>query len=193
MLNLDVISKKIHEKRKQIGLTQDELADRLYVSRQAVSKWEMGKSLPSLEVLLEMTELFDVTIDYMLDGSELSDHDYQSMFMQYPRESVIYHFLNSNHLNEDIKHIFYLLTQKERRQMIDQIISKQLTLDPDMLWPYLSVSERKYLLGNLISKDMDHDLSTLYDMMSTEERMMVDPQLGKTVIHVKNKRKGDKS
>ncbi|MDD4069689.1 MAG: helix-turn-helix transcriptional regulator [Candidatus Izemoplasmatales bacterium] len=109
MLNLDLISKKIIEKRKQKGMTQNELADALFVSRQAVSKWEMGKSLPSIEVLLENTELFDVTIDYMLDGSELSDHDYQTMFMQYPRESVIHHYQNSNHLNEDIKNIFYLL------------------------------------------------------------------------------------
>ncbi|TNF07635.1 MAG: XRE family transcriptional regulator [Bacillota bacterium] len=192
MLNLDLISRKIIEKRKQKGLTQEELAEALYVSRQAVSKWEMGKSLPSLEVLLEMTELFDVTIDYMLDGSELSDHDYQSMFMQYPRESVIYHFLNSNHVNDDIKNIFYLLTQKERKQMIDQMITKQLSIDVNLLWPYLSVVERKYLIGNFMSKDMDSDLFTLYDMMTTEEKMMVHPE-GRTNIIVKNKRKGEKS
>ncbi|MDD3127205.1 MAG: helix-turn-helix transcriptional regulator, partial [Candidatus Izemoplasmatales bacterium] len=110
MLNIDLISKKITAKRKQKGMTQEELADALFVSRQAVSKWEMGKSLPSIDSLVEMTKLFDVTIDYILDGSEINDHDYQSMFMQYPRESVIYHFLNSNHINDDIKNIFYLLT-----------------------------------------------------------------------------------
>lgn len=193
MLNLELISKKIIEKRKQRGMTQNELADALYVSRQAVSKWEMGKSLPSLEVLLEMTELFDVTIDYMLDGSELSDHDYQSMFMQYPRESVISRFLNSNHLNEDIKNIFYLLTSKERKQMIDQFIAKQICIDATVLWPHLSMAERKNLIGNLVSKDVDQDLSRLYDMMSSEEKMMVNPEGSHTITYVSNKRKGEKS
>ena len=193
MLNLDLISKKIIEKRKQKGMTQNELADALFVTRQAVSKWEMGKSLPSIEVLLEMTELFDVTIDYMLDGSELSDHDYPSMFMQYPRESVIYHFLNSNHLNEDIKNIFYLLTTKERKQMIDQLIAKQLSLNYYSLWPYLSVEERKYFIGNMKSKESDQNLLTLYDMMSNEEKMMVNLKGKQTITYVSNKRKGEKS
>ena len=193
MLNLDVISKKILEKRKQIGLTQDELADRLYVSRQAVSKWEMGKSIPSLEVLLEMTELFDVTIDYMLDGSDLKDDDYLSMFMQYPRESVIYHFLNSNHLNENIKNIFYLLQPKERKQMIDQIMNKMIDIDLNRLWPYMSIGERKYLLGNLVSKEMDQDIHTLYEMMSTEEQMMVNVDGQYIIRHQKKFKKGEKN
>ena len=192
MLNLDVISKKIIEKRKQIGMTQNELADALYVSRQAVSKWEMGKSIPSLEVLLEMTELFDVTIDYMLDGSDLKDNDYQSMFMQYPRESVIYHFLNSNKINEDMKNIFYLLTPKERKQMIDQFMSGKINFDVQLLWPYMSMVERRYLLGNLISKEMDEDLNSLFHMMSKEEQMMLYNEDGVNIIYLNKKRKGDK-
>jgi len=192
MLNLEIISKKIIEKRKQIGMTQNELADALYVTRQAVSKWEMGKSLPSIEALIEMTELFDVTIDYMLDGSDLRDDDYASMFMQYPRESVIYRFINSNHLNDQIKNIFYLLSTKERKQMIDQVINGYLHLDVHGLWPYLSTAERKYLLGNMISKDMDKNLEKLYAMMSTEERMMMNISGDYTSFHSHVSRKNKK-
>jgi len=173
MLNLETISKKITEKRKQIGMTQNELADALYVTRQAVSKWEMGKSLPSIEVLIEMTELFDVTIDYMLDGSDIKENDYAAMFMQYPRESVIYHFMNSGHQNDQIKDIFYLLTTKERKQMIDQVLSGFLNIEIHLLWPYLSKAERKYLLGNIVSKEKGKDIEKIYDMMTTEEQMMV--------------------
>lgn len=129
----------------------------------------------------------------MLDGSELNHQDYATMFMQYPRESVIYHFLDSHHLNEDIKHIFYLLTQKERKQMIDQMLRSKIDLRVDMLWPYLNVSERKYIIGNYKSKNMNKDLSTLYDMMSTEERLMVMSLCEPPITHVKNKRKGEKS
>lgn len=193
MLNLQIISKKITEKRKQIGMTQNELADALYVTRQAVSKWEMGKSLPSIEVLLEMTELFDVTIDYLLDESDIREDDYQSMFMQYPRESVIYRFINSNRMNEQIGNIFYLLTTKERKQMIDQVFGGYLHLDIQTLWPYLSMVERKYLLGNMKSKNMDKNIENIYDMMSTEERLMIEQDylLTHTYIERKNK-KGEK-
>jgi len=193
MLNLDLIGKKIIEKRKNLGMTQNELADALFVSRQAVSKWEMGKSLPGIDVFLQMTKLFNVTIDYMLDGSELNNHDYQSMFMQYPRESVIYHFLNSSDLNKNIENIFYLLTTQERNQIIDQLITKKINLDVHKLWPYLSKLERKYLIGNYMSKDIDQDLSTLYEMMSIEEKIMVNPKMGKTISYLSNQRKGEKS
>lgn len=190
MLNLEIISKKIIEKRKLIGMSQNELADALFVTRQAVSKWEMGKCLPSIDVLVEMTELFDVTIDYMLDGSDLRDNDYATMFMQFPRESVIYRFINSDHLNTDIKNIFYLLTTKERKQMIDQFLNGYLKLDAQMLWPCLSMAERKYLLGNMVSKDINQDLECLYAMMTTEERSMMN--IDKTYFITKITKKGEK-
>ena len=192
MLNLELISRKISEKRKQKGMTQEELADVLFVSRQAVSKWEMGKSLPSLDVFLELTKLFDVTIDYMLDNSELKDNDYQSMFMQYPRESVICHFLNSKRLNEDIKNIFYLLTKSERKLIINRFLANQLNVDITNLWPYLSISERRYLLGNLISKGLNKDLSTIYDMLSIEERKMINFKRDKIITYNKKTLKGEK-
>jgi transcriptional regulator with XRE-family HTH domain len=187
MLNLEKISKKIIEKRKQIGMTQNELADALFVTRQAVSKWEMGKSLPSLEVLLEITELFDVTIDYMLDGSDLKDDDYQTMFMQYPRESVIYRFINSNNMSEQIGNIFYLLNTKERKQMIDQVLCGSLRCAIHDLWPCLSTTERRYVIGNLKSKDMDKNIEMIYDMMSTEEQMMVSDDYSVTRTHISRK------
>lgn len=194
MLNLEKISKKIIEKRKHIGMTQNELADALFVTRQAVSKWEMGKSLPSLEVLLEMTELFDVTIDYMLDGSDVKDDDYQTMFMQYPRESVIYRFINSENRNEQIGNIFYLLNTKERKQMIDQVLSGNLRLAIHNLWPYLSTVERRYVIGNMKSKYMDKNIEMIYDLMSTEEKMMVSSDYEITETHVSRKhKKGEKN
>jgi transcriptional regulator with XRE-family HTH domain len=173
MLNLVHIGKKIEEKRKQLSMTQNDLAERLYVTRQAVSKWEMGKSLPSMDVFVAMTKLFDVTIDYLVDGSELKENDYATMFMQYPRESVIYHFLHSDHINQDVKHIFYLLSHSERRQILDQWLGKKVHIDLLSLWPMLSIEERTYLLGNILSKNMDHHLDKLYGMLSFEEKMMI--------------------
>ena len=62
------IEERIQELRKGKGLSQEQLADVLGVSRQAVSKWESGQSLPEIEKLLAMSELFGVTIDYILKG-----------------------------------------------------------------------------------------------------------------------------
>ena len=57
--------------RKQKGLTQEELAEALYVSRTAVSKWESGRGYPNIESLKAIAAFFSVTIDELLSGSEV--------------------------------------------------------------------------------------------------------------------------
>lgn len=55
---------------KQKGYSQEELADKVGVSRQAVSKWESEQTTPDLEKVIAMSELFEVTTDYILKGIE---------------------------------------------------------------------------------------------------------------------------
>lgn len=62
------IEERIQELRKSKGLSQEQLAETLGVSRQAVSKWESGQSMPEVEKLLAMSSLFDVSTDYILKG-----------------------------------------------------------------------------------------------------------------------------
>ena len=62
---------KLQELRKKKGLTQEELAQALYVSRTAVSKWESGRGLPGIESLKAIAKYFSVTIDDLLSGGEL--------------------------------------------------------------------------------------------------------------------------
>ena len=57
---------KIVELRKQKGLSQEELAERLGVSRQAVSRWELGQTLPDIVNLVQLCELFGVSADYLV-------------------------------------------------------------------------------------------------------------------------------
>lgn len=63
------LSERIQLLRRQQGFSQEELADRLGVSRQAVSKWESGQSTPDLERVVAMSEVFGVTTDYLLKGA----------------------------------------------------------------------------------------------------------------------------
>ena len=64
------LSEKIMNLRKKNGWSQEELAERLDISRQSVSKWESEQSTPDLEKVIIMSELFEVTTDYILKGIE---------------------------------------------------------------------------------------------------------------------------
>ncbi len=61
---------RIQYLRKTKGISQEELADKVGVSRQAVSKWEGEQSIPDLEKIITMSEYFEVTTDYILKGIE---------------------------------------------------------------------------------------------------------------------------
>ncbi len=62
---------KLQELRKSRGLTQEELAEALFVSRTAISKWESGRGYPSIDSLKEISSYFSVSIDDLLSGEQL--------------------------------------------------------------------------------------------------------------------------
>lgn len=64
-------NEKLQLLRKQKGLTQEELADALFVSRTAVSKWESGRGFPNIESLKAISKYFSVSLDKLLSGDEL--------------------------------------------------------------------------------------------------------------------------
>lgn len=64
-------NEKLQELRKSRGLTQEELAEALFVSRTAISKWESGRGYPSIDSLKEISKYFSVTIDELLTGEKL--------------------------------------------------------------------------------------------------------------------------
>ena len=64
------LADKIMQLRKQKGWSQIDLADRLDVSRQSVSKWEMAQAVPELDKIVKLSELFNVSTDYLLKDSE---------------------------------------------------------------------------------------------------------------------------
>ena len=64
------LSEKLIKLRKDSGWSQEELADRLGISRQAVSKWESAASLPDIDRLYKLSKLYGVSVDYLLDDKE---------------------------------------------------------------------------------------------------------------------------
>lgn len=64
-------NEKLQELRKQNGITQEELASKLYVSRTAISKWESGRGYPSIDSLKLIAQYFSVTVDELLSSDEI--------------------------------------------------------------------------------------------------------------------------
>lgn len=69
-----ILGEKIMERRKKNGWSQEELAGKLNVSRQAVSKWESAMSVPDLDKILQLSEIFEVSTDYLLKEDKEEDY-----------------------------------------------------------------------------------------------------------------------
>ena len=67
---MNIVSNSIKKLREEKGMTQDELAEKLNVTRQAVSNWETGKTQPDIETLTRLAEIFDVSVERLIYGSE---------------------------------------------------------------------------------------------------------------------------
>lgn len=85
---------KLYELRKQKGLSQEELANRLNVSRQTVSKWELGESTPDMEKLVAISDLFEVSLDELVldkapDKTVASEQIVKSEFYSDIKEHVL--------------------------------------------------------------------------------------------------------
>lgn len=71
------IGKFIAKMRKEKNMTQKQLADALYISNKTVSKWECGKGLPEVSLMLPLCEVLQITVNDLLTGARVSEVDYQ--------------------------------------------------------------------------------------------------------------------
>ena len=65
------LSENLQNLRKMKGISQEELAEKLEVSRQAISKWESGKGYPETEKIISICEIFDCSMDELVKGKRL--------------------------------------------------------------------------------------------------------------------------
>ena len=90
---------KLYELRKQKGFSQEELAGRLNVSRQTVSKWEIGESTPDMEKLVAISDLFEISLDELVKGEEPETADSSEQIVR----SELYSDIKEHVLTEDNK------------------------------------------------------------------------------------------
>ena len=79
-----ILADKIILERKKNGWSQEELANKLGVTRQAVSKWEGAQTTPDLQRILEMSKLFGVTVDYLIKDEIDSEECIEGMEEENP-------------------------------------------------------------------------------------------------------------
>ncbi|MGH1041576.1 transcriptional regulator [Bacillus wiedmannii] len=65
-----IFSERLKQEREKRNWSQHDLAEKIHVSRQSVSKWETGKNYPSIEIIIHLSDLFGITIDELLRGDE---------------------------------------------------------------------------------------------------------------------------
>lgn len=83
------LSEKIVTLRKAKNLTQEELAEKLNVSRQSVSKWESAQAVPELDKIVAMSAVFDVTTDYLLKSSEIDDLSVKTEMLEKQQQQML--------------------------------------------------------------------------------------------------------
>ncbi len=97
-------SEKIYALRKDKGYTQEQLAEKLDVSRQSISKWESGQVIPEVEKIVELSKVFNVTLDYLLKPSEIDELSVKTYMLEQQQK----HLLNREQTRTKIlKNILY--------------------------------------------------------------------------------------
>lgn len=85
-----ILADKIIRLRKQFGWSQEELAEKMAISRQSVSKWESANSIPDLNRIIKLAEIFEVSTDYLLkDGNEIAQTQDKSHLNQISLEHAV--------------------------------------------------------------------------------------------------------
>lgn len=82
-------SEKLLTLRKAKGMTQEQLAEKLDVSRQSISKWESGQAVPELDKIVALSAIFDVTTDYLLKLSEIDDLSVKTEMLEKQQQQML--------------------------------------------------------------------------------------------------------
>lgn len=134
-MNTKIISKHLQLLRKKHGYTQDDLAKKLKVSRQAVSKWETGTTIPDIEALLALSKLYGLTINEIIepniqsqkitDFEQLSiipEDELKDILMQFDEKSLVVASMGASpEINDLLKKIFTDIDFKLMRDQIGRV------------------------------------------------------------------------
>ena len=143
MINFEAVGKMIHKNRVEHHYSQDLLAEKLYVSRQAVSRWELGQSIPSIDNLIELSRIFHVSIDELLCLDNESK-DTNDIFQGKNRNYVVQNIIRGKQ-KVDVYEVFGQFTGNERILLIKAFKTNKIVVNINLLRSKLSPEELKIL------------------------------------------------
>ena len=133
-------NEKLQELRKNKGLTQEELAGELYVSRTAISKWELGKGYPNIDSLKAISKYFAVSLDDLLSSEEILDvAEHEHKLKEQRIQDIVYGLLDCSFI------IFMILPFFGQR--VDGVIKQVSLLNITESELYIKIP---YLIGTII-------------------------------------------
>lgn len=144
MIDFYIVGNRIAEFRKRSGLTQDQLAEKIYVSRQLVSKWEKGIGTPSIDSLLDLCRVFDTSFEELLCLDDEFEVDEKDIFKGHDRLYVVKKII-SGVIVCDLPDVFYQFSPGERMMILKAIREEKLVTDIRELSVKLTDKEKAYL------------------------------------------------
>lgn len=146
MIDFVEVGNMIQNKRREMKLSQDELASKLYITRQALSKWENGTSIPSIDSLFELCKIFSISFEEILCLNHSSPIDPDNIFNGHERNFVIEQII-SNKINVDVSDVLYQMSPSERLAIIKAVKEGKIKVDMEEFLVKLTKAENRYLLG----------------------------------------------
>ncbi len=143
MLDNIKIGIKINKLRLKNNFSQDQLAELILVSRQAISKWEVGQTLPSIDNLVSLVEIFKVPLEELLCLDDEVFIDEKDIFKNHQR-SYIVNKACRNELNLNLAIVFEQFNQNERMLILYHFKANKIALENDLL-NKLTLIERKMM------------------------------------------------
>lgn len=150
MIDFVKVGSRIAKYRRERGMSQDELAGLLYVTRQAVSKWENGTSVPSIDALCEISRMFSVSFEEILGlfEDESFEVDSEDIFKGRDRSFVI-NKIARGEIKVNLADVFYQMSPAERMYILREVKDGNIAVDREELYAKLTPSEQRFLGGKL--------------------------------------------
>ena len=157
MLDLISIGNRIHEYRTKLDVSQEELANMLYVTRQAVSRWEQGQILPSVDNICQLVAIFHISVEQLLlnydDTLELTA---TNMFDGAHSRQYVVSCLIDGKLDVDLADCLYAFSPEERLILLASVKSCAYLgkVNHTNLWVRLTPEEKQYLDLNKYKEEL---------------------------------------
>ncbi|MBU0996780.1 MAG: helix-turn-helix domain-containing protein [Firmicutes bacterium] len=169
MLDLIQIGKKLTELRQTKEFTQDDLAETMYVSHQAVSKWERGLALPSIDNLCYLMDLYSVSLEELLClDVKIETDSLDDLFHNHQREFIIHEVVLNRVEKLKLTDIIHKLSESERKYALYLLMDHNLEIS-EILWPRLSLEERQLIIHKHLDGNYLCNLKSLWHLMTYNE------------------------